>query len=242
MQIVANESYIKIRRQIGERAPFVGLLLLATAVILVFVKPEWLWQTMVLVWVGFLVSLIGSYLGDRFVGPNAHHKRVPDALKGLDSNYILSIYKFPVPFVLVEPGGLTVLTVKSHSGVIVYDGSRWTHRQKLGFLRRFIGQEALGRPHRAAESEVAFLKSSLAKRLPEGIEVPVRPVVLFTHPDVELHVDPEQVPVPALRVADLKRWIRREPLRPQLSAEARRVLADILDLGEEAREKLKDVT
>ena len=237
MQIVANESHINTRRKIGERAPFAGLLVLAASVILVFVRPEWMWQTMILVWVGFLISLIGSYLGDRFVGPNAQHKRVPDALKGLDNNYTLLMYQLPVPFVLLEPGGLTVMSIKSQGGAISFDGTRWHQKQKMGILRRFAGQEALGRPHRTAEAEKEYLESHLAKRLPEGVEVPVRAVILFTNPDLELRTEAGQLPVPALRAAELKRWIRKEPLRPTLSPEARLALGDILDLIEEARAK-----
>jgi hypothetical protein len=238
MQIIANESHIDTRRKIGERAPFAGLLVLALSVVLVFARPEWIWQTMIVVWVGFLISLIGSYLGDRFVGPNAQHRRVPEALKGLDNSYILTMYQFPVPFVLIEPGGLTVMTIKSQGGVVKFENGRWQHRQKMGFLRRFAGQESIGRPHRTAEAEKEYLEGYLAKRLPEGVEIPVRALLLFTNPDLELHANPETVPLPALRAAELKRWIRKEPLRPHLSNEARRALADVLDLTEEVRTKL----
>jgi hypothetical protein len=238
MHIVANESHINTRKKIGERAPFAGLLVLALSVVLVFARPDWIWQTMILVWVGFLISLIGSYLGDRFVGPNAQHKRVPEALKGLDNNYALLMYKFPVPFVLMEPGGLTVMTIKSQAGTVSYEEGRWHHRQKMGFMRRFAGQESLGRPHRTAEAEAEYLQDHLAKRLPEGVEIPVRSIILFTNPDVVLRVDQATVPVPALRAAELKRWIRKEPLRPHLSQEARRALAELLDLSEEAHTKL----
>jgi hypothetical protein len=238
MQIVANESHINTRKKIGERAPFAGLLVLAVSVVLVFARPEWIWQTMILVWVGFLISLIGSYLGDRFVGPNAQHKRVPDALKGLDNNYMLLMYKLPVPFVLLEPGGLTVLSIRSQGGKVSYDGERWQQKQKMGLLRRFAGQEALGRPHRTADAEREYLENHLAKRLPNDVKIPVRAVILFTNPDLELHVDSEKLPVPALRTAGLKRWVRKEPMRPNLSIEQRSALVELLDLSEEARAKL----
>jgi hypothetical protein len=238
MQIVAKESHINTRRKIGERAPFAGLLVLALSVILVFARPEWIWQTMMLVWAGFLISLIGSYLGDRFVGPNAQHKRVPEALKGLDNTYTLLMYKLPVPFVLLEPGGLTVMSIRSQGGAISYDGARWHQKQKMGFLRRFAGQEALGRPDRTALAEKEYLENHLAKRLPEGVEIPVRAIILFTNPDLELHVESDKLPVPALRTASLKRWIRKEPMRPNLSVEQRTALVELLDLSEEARAKL----
>ncbi len=234
MQIVANESHIKTRTKIGERAPFVGLLVLAISTVLIFVKPEWIWATMALVWVGFLISLTGSYLGDRYVGPNAHHEKVPAALKGMDDSYTLVMYETPTPFILVEPGGLTVLTAKSQGGTVVYEDGRWRHQQRMGFLRRFAGQEALARPDKMAQAEREYVEGLLAKRMPEEMEVPVRAVILFTNDEVQLEVDEASVPVPALRAAELKRWLRRNPLRPQLSDETRAALAEALELQEEA--------
>jgi hypothetical protein len=232
MQIVANEKHIASRKKIGERAPFAGLIFLAGSTVLIFLKPEWIWATMALVWVGFLVSLMGSYLGERYVGPNAHHKRVPEALKGMDNTYTLLMYQLPAPFVLVEPGGLTVITVRSQGGQIVYDeAGRWRQKQKLGILRRFAGQESLGRPHRLAEMELEEVVKALKKALPEGIEVPVRSVLLFTAPNVELQVVEEAVPLPALRSAGLKRWLRRNPMKPQLVGETQAALQEALGLA-----------
>ncbi|MBN1250247.1 MAG: NERD domain-containing protein [Anaerolineae bacterium] len=231
MEVIANESHIRIRRKIGERAPLVGLLLLVVSTVLVFMKPEWIWGTMALVWVGFLVSLTGSYLGERYVGPNAHHKRVPEALKGLSSEYTLLVYELASPFVLVEPGGLTVISVKSQAGEIAYQNGRWQHKQHLGILRRFAGQESLGRPDRLADAEVEMVKRDLSKRLTaHAAQVPVRGVVVFTHPDVVLTVDAEAAPMPALRAAELKRWLRRNPLKPVLPDEVQNALQEALGL------------
>ncbi len=231
MRVVANESHIAVRRKVGERAPLVGLLLLVVSTILVFAKPEWIWGTMALVWVGFLVSLTGSYLGERYVGPNAHFKRVPESLKGLGNDYTLLVYKLASPFVLLEPGGLTVISVKSQGGEIRYDDGRWKHKQQLGLLRRFAGQESLGRPDRLAEAEAELVMKDLAKVLPEGLDVPVRSIILFIQPQVKLDLPPsDSLPMPALRAAELKRWLRRNPMKPSLSAEDRLVLSGALGL------------
>jgi hypothetical protein len=240
MRIVSNESHIQLRTKIGERAPFVGLAVLAVATVLIFVRPQWLWVTMALVWVGFLISLTGSYLGDRYVGQLAHYKRVPDALKGFGDDYTLIMYKMTVPFLLVEPGGITVLTVKSQGGEVIYENGHWRHKQSMGFLRRFAGQEGLGRPHRMAEAECAYVEDQLTKRLSTDVldpsEVPVRAVVLFTNPDVILTLE-DDPPVPALRTPELKRWLRREALRPRLSDEAMAHLLGAFDAGEGAAQE-----
>jgi len=208
MRIITNESHIKTRTRIGERAPFVGFAMLAAAMFFIFWKPELFWVTMILVWGGFAVSLTGSYLGDRYVGPLAHYKKVPEALKGLDNRYTLLMYKTPLPFVLLDPGGVTVITVKSQGGAIRYRNGKWHHRERMGFLRRMAGQENIGRAHRMAHSDVAEMQQFLNKVLPEDADVPVRSVLLFINPSVEL--DAEDSPVPALRLAQLKRWLRKD--------------------------------
>ncbi|MCU0521249.1 MAG: hypothetical protein MUF84_11220 [Anaerolineae bacterium] len=233
MQVISNAAHISSRRKIGERAPFVGLVILAVSAVLVFLKPEWLWATMALVWLGFMVSLAGSYLGDRYVGPNAGHKRIPEALKGLDSGYTLLMYRTSVPFVLLEPGGLTVLSLKSQGGSITFANGKWQQRQKMSLLRRFAGQESLGRPQQIAESERQSVLDQLKKLLPDGVQVPVRTVLVFTNPDVVLRVDEDTVPVPSVRAAELKRWLRRTPMRPQLPDSAHRAIRDALNLGGE---------
>lgn len=231
MRIIANEKKIERRTKIGEIAPFAGLITLVLATVLIFAKPEWMWGTLALVWVGLLISLTGGYLGDRYVGEQAHHKRVPESLKGFDDDYMLLMYRTSVPFVFIEPGGVTVITVKSQAGEVAYEDGRWRHRQKLGWLRRFAGQESLGRPGRLAEAEAELIENTLANRMQEADGVPVRPVILFTHPDVQLYA--EKAPIPALRAAEFKRWLRRNPLSPPLSDETHSGLAQALEYAED---------
>jgi hypothetical protein len=159
------------------------------------------------------------------------HKKLPEALKGMPDDNILMLYQNRTPFVLLEPGCLTVLTVKSQPGNVVYENGAWKHQLKWGFIRRFAGQETVGRPDRLSEAEVGTLKAYLEKNLPEGITVPVRGLIIFTHPDV--HLEAEHTPVPALRAAELKRWLRRNPQYPQLSAEARSAVLRVFNAEQE---------
>jgi hypothetical protein len=230
MRVIANKTKIERRTKIGEIAPFAGLIVLVLATVLIFAKPEWMWGTLALVWVGLLISLTGGYLGDRYVGEQAHHKRVPESLKGFDDSYTLLMYRTPVPFVFVEPGGVNVVTVKSQAGEVTYEDGRWRHRQKLGWLRRFAGQESLGRPDRLANAEVELIENVLDDQLSGHEELPVRSVILFTHPDVQLHA--EDAPIPTLRAAEFKRWLRKNPLTPPLSDETHAELAEALGYAE----------
>ncbi len=217
MRLIVNESQIKTRTRIAEITPLLGLGLLVAATALAFLKPEWSWITLIVVWVGFVASLIGSYFGGRYMGPLAHHKKVPDALKGLENSFTLLVYKTPAAFVLVDAGGLTVILVRSQGGRITYANGKWKHQEKMGRLKRFAGQEGVGRPEQMAQVEVDDLQRFLRKRLPEGVEIPVRAVILFVHPDVVLEV--ENPPMPVFRTPELKRWLRKEGRRPNLPKE-----------------------
>lgn len=217
MRLIADEAKIKTRTRTGELAPLVGLALLIIAIALAFLKPAWIWVALILIWLGFVASMMGGYLGGRYVGPLAHHKKVPEALKGLENSFTLLMYKTPVPFVVMDAGGLTTVLVRGQNGRITYQNGKWRHKDKWGWLKRFAGQESLGRPDQLALLEAEDLRRFLHKRLPEGIDVPVRPVILFVHPDAI--VEAADSPVPVFRESELKRWLRREGRRPNLPKE-----------------------
>ena len=231
MRLIANEKQIKTRTRIGEIAPLAGLGFLIVGMAILFLKPEWLWMASLIAWVGFMASLIGTYFVGRYLGPLAHHTKVPEALKGLENSYTLLVYKTPVPFVLVDAGGLTVITVRSQGGQITYANGKWKHKEKMGRLKRFAGQEGLGRPDQIAKVELDDLQRFLRKRLPEGLGIPVRAIILFVHPDVVLEV--EDSPVPVFRTPELKRWLRKEGRRPNLPKETLAQLYTALDIETE---------
>jgi hypothetical protein len=235
MRISVNNSRIKLRKMIGERAPFVGLIILVASTVILFAKPEWMGLSMIIVWIGLLISLTGSYLGERFVGPYAPYKLLPDALKGMSDDYVLFLYQHRIPFILLEPGGLTVLTVKSQPGNVTYEKGVWKHQLKFGFLRRFAGQESVGKPDKLSDVEVDLLKTDLEKHVPKELEIPVRGIVVFSHPDI--HLEAENAPVPTLRSAVVKRWLRRNPMTPKLSTETYNQALDYLGASKVNEEK-----
>jgi len=231
MRVIVDESLVRSRTRIGERALSVGLLLVLVTIILAVLRPEWWPLILILSSAGLSASLVGGYLGERFVGPLAYHKKVPLALKGLDDRYTLLMYKLPSPFVLVEPSGLTVIKVKSQDGNIVYENGAWRHREKWGFLKRFAGQESIGKPEQQAWTEVEQV-NKLLKKLPlNDEEIPVRPLILFINPRVQLSAD--ECPVPALRAAKLKSWLRGPGRESALSDDILQHLYEVLEIEED---------
>jgi hypothetical protein len=230
MRIVTDETFIERRQKAGETLTLGGLGALIGTLVLYATKPEWIIVSLILMVVGFFSSLIGSYFFNRFVGAGAYHEVLPKALKGFGDDYALFMYTLPIPFVLMEPSGVTVFLVKPQSGTVTYEDGTWRHKEKMKLFRQFAGEEALGRPERQVQPLVEAMEEYLEPRLPEALDVPVRGIVVFINPEVRVNAD--DAPVPVLRDAELKSWLRNEGRRSRLPAENRRAMAEALGVEE----------
>lgn len=238
MRISANEKGIARRQKIGKTSTLLGFLFLITAVVISFLRVS----SALLVQAGFLaamvvgvvLSFIGGYYGERFVGPQAHHVKVREALKRLDHQYVLFQYTLPTPHVLLGPEGLTVIVVKSQPGTVTYADGKWTHRQRMKFFRQLAGQEALGAPDEDVNVEIARLRRYLKERLPE-VDVPVRGGVLFVHPEVKLNLD--NPPVPVFQGGrELRAWLRGPGMGKPLPADVKKRVEEALLGGRTAED------
>lgn len=230
MRIVRNERHIRVRSFIGKNATVVGLVALAVGLILSLVKPDQLLIMTICMLVGIVFSVVGSIFADRYAGPLAHHGALSSVLKGLGGQYVLVQYMLPVPHVLLEPGGLTALVVRSHGGqVTCQEEGRWKHQQPGKMFRQMSGQPGVGAPDLEAKHQVEKLKGWLAGQLPD-VEVPVRAAIVFVNPDVQL--DAGDSPVPAFYGKKVKAWLRGPGKQPPLSPGVYRQLALALGVDE----------
>jgi hypothetical protein len=99
-----------------------------------------------------------------------------------------------------------------------------------GFLQgymRIFGQEGLGRPDIEIDNEVKSLKKYLSKHIEEA-EIPeINTLMVFTSDDVE--IDGEGSPVTALKLKQLKDFIRQRAKEKKLSAETLDKLKAVLE-------------
>jgi hypothetical protein len=229
MRIIRNERRIKVSRSIGQYATMSGMVVLIGGLIISFAKPEWFTVTVGSLALGFVLSIVGSFFLDRFVGPHAHHDALAAALKGLDNHYALFQYVLPASQVLLDPGGCTVFIVKTQGGQVAYqERARWKHRQRGKFFRQFAGQEAVGAPDLDAEHQTQKLSRWLSGQLPD-VEIPIQPAIVFVNPDVEL--DADSSPVPTFYGKKVKSWIRGPGKLKPLPDATYRQLAEILEAG-----------
>jgi hypothetical protein len=233
MRIIADERHIHVRRLIGKFMPLAGLVALMAGLVVSYTVPEQFTVTMGAMVLGIILSLVGGFFNDRYAGPLAHHEALATALKGLDNHYALLDYVLPVSHALLEPGGLTVLLVKTHGGQVAYtkEKGQWKHRQRGKVFRQLAGQESIGSPDVEAEHQAKRLAAWLADRLPNA-EVPVRAAIVFVNPNVEL--DASESPVPAFYSKKIKAWLRGPGKLKPLPAATHRQLAEVLGADAES--------
>lgn len=135
---------------------------------------------------------------------------LPRLLQSLPDSYTL-INGVPVPgahadidHVLVGPTSIWALEAKHHVGMVQCDGDAW------GYMRRGQGgipQEGhIGNPSQQARRSAESLTRYLQRR---GVGEQVEPIVVFTHPQVELTLDRPTLPV--LRAAEVHAFIAEQP-------------------------------
>ncbi len=208
MKVVRNDRYIQTRSKIGRYASLGGLAVLAGGLLASFLgqqRPELITLSFVCLLIGFVLSQVGIYYGNRFVRADRPDEVLTKALKGLDDRFVLYHYQLPTPHVLLAPDACYVLSVQQQSGKVSARGDRWKHPLGWKWLFAWASQESIGNPAKAAQLEVETLQAQLAKKLP-NVEVLLTPVIVFSNPDVELDVSGTAVPV--IHIKKLKDWLR----------------------------------
>ncbi len=152
----------------------------------------------------FTVSRIGFILANRYLADFRPEKVFRESLKGLDRKFALMLFQKPGDYVLVEPGGVTVLIPRNQEGLVGYKDGKWRFKRSL--LRSWLGRdESLGDPIADANTGMSTVKKLLEEKSPD-IKVPIRAVVVFTNARVRLDADPG--PVAVLTATQLKDYIR----------------------------------
>ncbi len=217
MNIVRNEKLIRRNARIGQFTSLAALAILGAGMYISFTQPEQFNLALLALLLGFILSQVGIYYGNRWGRSPRPDELLDQALKGLPREYTLYHYTTPTAHLLVGPAGIWVLLPYPQRGTVVYRKNRWRLKGG-GFLQtymRLFGQEGLGRPDLEAGAETERLRRHLARILPEEALPEIRAALVFTHPQIEIQAD--DAPLPTLPLKKLKEFIRRQarenPLR-----------------------------
>ena len=219
MKIIKNEKLIKRNAQIGSWTSLGALLVLGLGMYISFTRPDLFIYSLVALLLGFTLTQVGMYMGNKFSRSPRPDEKLDAGLKGLQNEFVMYHYTTPVSHLLVGPAGVWIVMPYHQRGQVSFRKNR-LRMSGGGFLQgymRIFGQEGLGRPDLEIDNEIRSLKKYLLKHMEES-EIPeINAIMIFTNDDVEL--DAEETPVPALKLKQLKEFIRQRAKEKKLSAE-----------------------
>jgi len=229
MKIIKNEKLIERNGKIGQWTSLAALGVLGLGMYISFAKPQFFTYSIICLVIGFIMTQIGMYMGSRWGRSPRPDEQLDTGLKGLQNEFNMYHYSSPVSHLLVGPSGVWVLLPYHQRGTISFEKNRWKMKGG-GFLQgymRIFGQDNLGRPELDAENEVQTLQKFLAKKL-NGSEIPeIKPILVFTADDVEL--DTGDSPITAMKLKQLKEFMRQGGKNRTLSSEVIETLTGVLE-------------
>ena len=226
MKIIKNEKMIKRNAKIGQYTSLGALVVLGVGMYISFTKPDlFVWAVGALL-VGFTLTQVGMYFGNRWGRSPRPDERLDAGLKGLPGDFVIYHWTTPVAHLLVGPAGIWVLLPYQQRGRVTYRKNRW-RMAGGGFLQnymRLFGQEGLGRPDLEAEAEINSVRKAFAKEMEED-EIPeIKAALIFTTDGVE--IEAEDAPMPALPLKKLKEFMRSKAKeKPIASQELEKIKA-----------------
>jgi hypothetical protein len=229
MKIVSNNKLIRRNKRIGNFTTIGSLVVLGLGLYISFSAQtsEGFTLSMVCLILGFLMSQVGIFFGNRWGRSPRPDELISNALKGLDDKYILYHYITAVSHLLVGPAGVWILLPYQQQGVITYNETKKRLNQKGGnWYMKLFGQESIGRPDQEVTSSIGELNKFIKK----GNEISGLPepeaILVFVNPKASVNAGNPLFPT--LHVDKLKDFIRGQAKRTPASLDSIRLFQQIL--------------
>lgn len=210
MKTVKNDKLIKRNGQIGQWTSLGALVVLGLGMYISFNRTDLFAYSIAALLIGFTMTQIGMYMGNRYGRSPRPDEKLDAGLKGLQNEFVIYHYKTPASHLLVGPAGVWVLLPYHQRGTLTFKKNRWRNSGG-GFLQgymRIFGQESIGRPDLEMDSEISSVKKYFAKRMEESDIPEINGMMVFTSDDVEITA--EETPVPAMKIKQVKDFFRKK--------------------------------
>jgi hypothetical protein len=227
MKVITNDRLVKRNARIGQVATVGGLLVLVGGMVISFRNPNFASLAWLALLLGFALSQVGLYFGNRWGRHPRPDELLDQGLKGLSEQYSIYHYVTPAAHLLVGPSGLWVIMPFYQGGKIVYEKNRYKQKGG-GFMQRYLrifGQEGLGRPDLEASAEVAAIDKYLKKNITEAEIQEPNVALVFVNERAELEV--ENAPVLTIPIKELKNTVRKSAKEKPLSADMIKQINDL---------------
>jgi hypothetical protein len=219
MKIIKNEKLIKRNGTIGTWTSLGALAVLGVGMYISMKRPDLFIYALLALLVGFSMTQIGMYMGNRYGRSPRPDEKLDAGLKGLSGDYTIYHYSSPASHLLVGPAGVWVLMPYHQHGQVTYNKNRW-RMSGGGFMQsymRIFGQENLGRPDIDVDNETNNVKKQLAKTMDESAIPEINSLIIFTSDDVEINAD--EAPVPTMKLKQIKEFIRQKAKERKLPSQ-----------------------
>ncbi len=231
MKIIKNEKLIERNGKIGNWTSLAALAVLGVGMYISIVRTDLFVYALVALLVGFTLTQIGMYMGNRYGRKPRPDEKLDAGLKGLPGEFTMYHYTTPASHLLVGPAGVWLLMPYHQRGKVAFKKNRW-QMSGGGFLQsymRIFGQESLGRPDIEIDNEIRGLRNYLAKHMDETAIPEILLLMVFTADDVE--IEGEGATVPALKLKQLKDFIRQKAKESKFPALTIKALNEVLKPG-----------
>jgi uncharacterized membrane protein YuzA (DUF378 family) len=229
MKTIKNEKLIKRNSQIGQWTSLGALVILGGGMYISFTRPQFFSYSLIALVLGFMLTQVGMYFGNRFGRSPRPDEKLDAALKGLPGDFTMYHYYTPVSHLLVGLAGIWVIIPIRQRGKISYIKNRW-RLSGGGFVQGYMsifGQEGLGRPDIEVQNETQAAAKYISQKM-EGAEVPeVRGILVFTHDEVEIETN--DAPMPAVVLKKLKDFMRQKAKEQLLSIDKIKQISELLE-------------
>ncbi len=229
MRVYTNNQLITSRAKWAKRIAPMTMFFLIGGLITNFMsmsQPQYFQPTLILLALGFIFATTSSHLVNRWVREPRADQVLSTTLKKFGNDFALFNYTAPPPHVLLTPGRLYAVVVKNQDGQITVNGRRFSRKFTWNRFFRFFADEGLGAPAAEAENRVDKLDKFLRKNLGEGDLPEIKPLILFTHKDVDLTVENSDIAV--MRTNELKTYLRDQEKSRTIPPPQRHKLSQLL--------------
>jgi len=219
MKTIKNESLIQRNRKLGSWTSLAALVVLGLGMYISIARSELYIYSLIALILGFTLTQVGMYLGNRYGRSPRPDEKLDASLKGLPNEFVIYHYLTPASHLLLGPAGIWVIKPYHQRGQVSFRKNRW-RMSGGGFMQgymRLFGQESLGRPDAEIEGEIHSVHKHLAKQMDES-EIPeIKALMVFTSEDIE--IDAEEAPIPVMKVKQLKDFLRKRAKEKPVAAE-----------------------
>lgn len=226
MKSIIDQQKIARRASLSNIASIGGLFALLVSVLIPLFWPGYMLVANLLLFGGLGISMVGIYFANRWVKKPRPEASLDAALKSLSNAHRLYHYpRLPCDHVLLTPNGLFVLETINLAGYFIYKRGRWREKMNVGRALRYIVEEHLGDPIKSARSSAQYLEERLSQNTGEGSQVPVKALVVFSHPVAV--IDITAPPIPVCKLDKLKKHLQMQA--PRLDQGVYAQIAEYLD-------------